>query len=63
MLKMLLISLLFTIGPIKEKTQKNKGTVTIEFSGIEKQGGYVELSMFNSYKGFPNNRNIAFKTY
>ena len=61
--KVLLMSLLFAIGPIKEKNQKNTGTVSIEFSGIDKGRGYIELSVFSSFKGFPNNGNTAFKTY
>jgi len=63
MFKMLLIGLLFTFGPTKEKVQKDKGTITIEFSGIDKGRGYIELSVFNNYKGFPNSGKTAFKTY
>ena len=63
MFKMLLIGLLFTFGPTKGKVQKDKGTITIEFSGIKKQGGYIELNIFNNYKGFPNSGKTAFKTY
>lgn len=63
MFKILIIGLLFIVGFIKEKNQKERGTITIEFSGIKKENGYIELNVFNSEKGFPDDKNTAFKNY
>lgn len=63
MFKILSISLLLGLSPFKEKNGNDTGTITIKFSGIEKEKGYVELTLFNNYKGFPSNKNIAFRKF
>lgn len=58
---MLFVTLLMVLLPRMENSKK--GIITIQFSGIEKQEGYIQLNVFNNHKGFPNDEKSVFKTY
>lgn len=58
--KMFLITFLLAAQLLPDKPQT--GTLTIDFSGIDQQKGYVHISVFNDYKGFPNTTESVVKT-
>ncbi|MEL6918468.1 MAG: DUF2141 domain-containing protein [Bacteroidota bacterium] len=58
--KMFLIHLLFAMQLPAEAIKT--GTIFIDFSGIEKREGYIQINIFNNAKGFPNAEQSMVKT-
>ncbi len=59
--KIFLVQLLFVMQLSPEVVET--GSVSINFSGIKKWQGNIQVSLFKDAKGFPNREEAAIKTY